>query len=78
MRATYQKQNGEVVISTLPYQVSRNRILEQISAQMLTKKLTAVSDTCDESDHENSIRLVISLRSNRVNIDKLRCICLLP
>ncbi|AKQ33182.1 DNA topoisomerase IV subunit A [Candidatus Coxiella mudrowiae] len=71
MRATYRRENGEVVISALPHQVSGNRILEQIAAQMLSKKLPTVSDIRDESDHENPTRLVISPRSNRVDIDEL-------
>ncbi len=71
MRATYRQENGEVVISALPHQVSGNRILEQIAAQMLAKKLPTVSDIRDESDHENPTRLVILPRSNRVDIDEL-------
>ncbi|WP_080592764.1 DNA topoisomerase IV subunit A [Coxiella burnetii] len=71
MRATYQKENGEIVITALPHQVSGNRVMEQIAAQMVAKKLPAVSDIRDESDHENPTRLVITPRSNRINIHEL-------
>lgn len=70
-RAVYTQENGDIVITALPYQVSGAKILEQIAAQMLAKKLPTVSDLRDESDHENPTRLVITPRSNRVDIDGL-------
>lgn len=70
-RATYTRENGDIVISALPHQVSGNKILEQIAAQMQTKKLPSVSDLRDESDHENPTRIVITPRSNRVDIEQL-------
>jgi topoisomerase-4 subunit A len=70
-RATYVVENGEVVITALPYQVSGNKVLEQIAAQMQKKKLPMVVDLRDESDHENPTRIVIVPRSNRVNADEL-------
>ncbi|MGI1669429.1 MAG: DNA topoisomerase IV subunit A [Neptuniibacter sp.] len=71
MRAVYCKEQGEVVITSLPHQVSGAKILEQIAAQMQQKKLPMVSDLRDESDHENPTRLVIVPRSNRVDIEQL-------
>ena len=70
-RATYVKENGEIVITALPYQVSGAKILEQIAAQMHKKKLPMVVDLKDESDHENPTRIVIVPRSNRVDIDSV-------
>ena len=70
-RAVYNKENGEIVITALPHQVSGDRLLEQIGQQMQAKKLPLVDDLRDESDHENPTRLVITPRSNRVNIDEL-------
>ncbi len=64
-------EDGAVIITALPYQVSGNKILEQIAAQMTAKKLPMVEDLRDESDHENPTRLVIMPRSNRVNIEEL-------
>ncbi len=71
MRAVYTKEQGEIVITALPHQVSGAKILEQIAAQMQQKKLPMVSDLRDESDHENPTRLVIVPRSNRVDIEQL-------
>jgi topoisomerase-4 subunit A len=70
-RACYELEDGSVIITALPYQVSGNKILEQIAAQMIAKKLPMVEDLRDESDHENPTRLVIMPRSNRVNIEEL-------
>ncbi len=72
LRARFERENGEaVVITALPHQVSGARIMEQIAAQMRDKKLPMVEDLRDESDHENPTRLVLALRSNRVDVDLL-------
>ncbi len=71
MRACYECEDGEVVITALPYQTSGAKILEQIAAQMNAKKLPMIEDLRDESDHENPTRLVIVPRSNRVDIEPL-------
>ena len=70
-RAGWEIENGSVIIRSLPFQVSGNRVLEQIAAQMLSKKLPMVADVRDESDHENPIRLVIEPRSNRVDQNQM-------
>ena len=72
LRARFERENGDaVVITALPHQVSGARILEQIAAQMRDKKLPMVEDLRDESDHENPTRLVLVLRSQRVDVDLL-------
>ncbi len=71
MRARWEKEDGDVIVTALPHQVSGGKVLEQIAAQMQAKKLPMVDDLRDESDHEHPTRLVISPRSNRVNVDEL-------
>lgn len=71
MRAVFTVEDGDIVISALPHQVSGGKILEQIAAQMQAKKLPMVSDLRDESDHESPTRLVIVPRSNRVDVQEL-------
>nr|WP_206202948.1 DNA topoisomerase IV subunit A [Thioalkalivibrio sp. XN8] len=71
LRAGWEREEGEIVISALPWQVSGNKVLEQIAGQMRAKKLPMVEDLRDESDHENPIRLVIVPRSNRVDYEAL-------
>ena len=70
-RAVYQKENDDIVITALPYQVSGAKVLEQIAAQMRKKKLPMIVDLRDETDHENPTRIVIEPRSNRVDIDSV-------
>jgi topoisomerase-4 subunit A len=71
MRAAYEYDNGDVIITALPYQVSTGRVIEQIAAMMQAKKLPMVADIRDESDHEDPIRLRVIPRSNRVDKDML-------
>jgi topoisomerase-4 subunit A len=71
MRAIWEQERSEIVITALPHQVSPAKVLEQIAQQMQSKKLPMVEDLRDESDHENPTRLVIVPRSNRVDLDQL-------
>ena len=71
MRAAYEHDNGDIIITALPYQVSTSRVIEQIAGLMQAKKLPMVADLRDESDHEDPIRLRIMPRSNRVDKDVL-------
>ena len=70
-RAVYEIEEGEIVVTALPYQVSGARVLEQVAGQMRAKKLPMVEDLRDESDHEYPTRLVITPRSNRVDVEQL-------
>jgi len=71
MRAKYEKEDGDIIVTALPYQTSGNKVLEQVAAQMTAKKLPMVEDLRDESDHENPTRLVITPRSNRIDAEEL-------
>ena len=70
-RAVYEVEDGDIVITAIPFQVSGTKILEQIAAQMQAKKLPMVVDLRDESDHENPTRIVIVPRSNRIDVPGL-------
>ncbi|MDA1106802.1 MAG: DNA topoisomerase IV subunit A [Proteobacteria bacterium] len=71
LRSRYEREGNDIIITALPYQTSGAKVLEQIAAQMLAKKLPLVEDLRDESDHENPTRLVIVPRSSRVDMDEL-------
>lgn len=71
MRAKYNEEDGNIIITALPYQVSGSKLQEQIAAQMLAKKLPMIEDLRDESDHENPTRLVLMPKSKRTNIDEV-------
>lgn len=70
-RARYERENGDIVVSELPFQSSPSRVLEQIALQMSSKRLPMLVDLRDESDHENPTRLVLVPRSSRVDIERL-------
>ena len=70
-RAVHRCENGNVVITALPYQVSGEKIIAQIAEQMRAKKLPMLEDVRDESDHENPVRIVLIPRSNRVDLDEM-------
>lgn len=71
MRATWKKEDGEIIISALPHQSSPSKVIAQIAEQMTAKKLPILEDIRDEADHENPIRIVLVPRSNRVDTDAL-------
>jgi topoisomerase-4 subunit A len=70
-RAVYTKEQGNIIIMALPYQVSPSKIIEQIANQMRAKKLPMLEDLRDESDHQNAVRLVLIPRSNRIDLDEM-------
>ena len=70
LRASYKIDGNDIVITSLPHQISGAKLLEQIATQMRAKKLPQVDDLRDESDHEEPVRLVIS-RKRGVDVDQL-------
>ncbi|MCL7419525.1 MAG: DNA topoisomerase IV subunit A [Methylobacter sp.] len=68
MRARYELEDGNIVITSLPHQVSGAKLMEQIAAQMLAKKLPMIEDLRDESDHENPTRLLVIPKSKRLDV----------
>ena len=74
VRATFEHERGaapSVIVTALPYQASTSRVMEQIASQMAERKLPMVEDLRDESDEANPVRLVLNLRSNRVDAQRL-------
>ena len=71
LRATYEVEGSEIVIKSLPHQVSTTKILEQMAAQIDSKKMNLIEDLRDESDGENPVRIIVVPRSNRVDKEAL-------
>ena len=69
LRARYEVEAGEIIVTELPHQISGAKVLEQIAAQMRAKKLPMLEDLRDESDHENPTRLVLTPRSSRIDFE---------
>ena len=70
LRAAYKVEGDDIVITELPYQVSGNKIQEQIAAQVTSKKLPQVNNIRDESDLEEPTRLVVD-KKRGVDADQL-------
>jgi topoisomerase-4 subunit A len=70
LRASYKLEGNDIVITSLPHQISGAKLLEQIAAQMRAKKLPQVDDLRDESDHEDPTRLIIS-KKRGVDVEQL-------
>ena len=72
LRARYEREGDDIIITALPYQTSGAKVLEQIAQQMNNKKLPMIEDLRDESDHENPTRLVIVPRSRgEINVEEV-------
>ncbi len=69
VRARYRVENDEIIIYELPYQVSGEKIQQDIAAQMQAKKLPMIEDIRDESDHDEPVRIVLIPKSNRVDVE---------
>ncbi|WMW24842.1 DNA gyrase subunit A [Methanolobus sediminis] len=62
------KDKYRIVVSELPYQVNKAKLIEDIASLVRDKKVTGVSDLRDESDREG-IRVVIELtRGTNANV----------
>ena len=64
------KDNGRerIVITEIPYQVNKTRVIEQIAELVRSKKITDISDLRDESDRDG-MRMVIELKSTAQNAE---------
>ena len=71
VRAVYEVEKDEIIITALPYQVGGGAIEKQIADLMNKKKLPLVSDIKNVSDFNNPCRLIITPRSKRVDINAL-------
>ncbi len=52
----------KIVVSSLPYQVNKARLIENIAALARDKKIDGISEIRDESDREEKVRVVIELK----------------
>ena len=51
-----------IVVSSLPYQVNKAKLIETIAGYAREKKIEGISDIRDESDREEKVRIVIELK----------------
>ncbi len=51
-----------IIVSALPYQVNKARLIENIAMFARDKRIEGISDIRDESDREHNVRVVIELK----------------
>lgn len=71
LRATYTIEDKTIIIDSLPYQTASAKIMEQVAAQMTAKKLPMIDDIRDDSDQDCPVRLILTPRSNRVDLEQV-------
>jgi DNA gyrase subunit A len=67
-RATIEEGRGDremIVVTELPYQVNKARLLERIAELVQEKKITGISEIRDESDREG-MRIAIDLKKGEI------------
>ncbi|MBM4379847.1 MAG: DNA gyrase subunit A [Deltaproteobacteria bacterium] len=55
-----------IVVTEIPYQVNKARLIERIADLVREKKIEGISDIRDESDREQSVRIVIELKRDAI------------
>ena len=58
---TDKKGRESIIVTEIPYQVNKSRLIEKIADLVRNKKITGISDLRDESDREG-IRIVIEIK----------------
>ncbi len=51
-----------IIVTSLPYQVNKAKLIENIAALSRDKKIDGISDIRDESDRQEKVRIVIELK----------------
>lgn len=66
-KAAIEERKGRerIIVSELPYQVNKAKLMEDIARLVREKKITDISDLRDESDREG-IRVVVELKSGAI------------
>lgn len=73
LRAVFNVENNHIIITHLPHQVSTAKIIQQIATQLQNKKIPFLQNIRDESDHNNSVRIVLIFESIPSDINLFMC-----
>jgi DNA gyrase subunit A len=60
------KSGDSIIISEIPYQLNKARLIEKIAELVREKKLEGISDIRDESDRDENVRIVLELKRGEV------------
>jgi len=59
------KNRNGIIITEIPYQVSRDRVMEKIASLVREKKITGIADLRDETDRDGT-RMVVELKRDAI------------
>ncbi|MGO9380007.1 MAG: DNA gyrase subunit A [Dissulfurispiraceae bacterium] len=60
------KSGDSIIVSEIPYQLNKSRLIEKIAELVREKKLEGISDIRDESDRDETVRIVLELKRGEV------------
>ena len=67
LRAEYSHHGKTIEITSLPYQASTTKIIEQIQSQIIDKKISFINSIEDQSDEKNPVKIIIKIKGNSHN-----------
>ena len=56
------RKRNQIVVSEIPYQQNRDRVMERIAQLVNDDRIKGIADVVDESDRNNPVRIVITLK----------------
>ena len=59
---THEHNRQRIIVKDLPYQVNKARLIERIADLVKEKRIDGIADINDESDREEAVRIVITLK----------------
>ena len=69
LRAEYISKSKEITITSLPYQASTTKIIEQIQSQIIDKKISFIGSVEDQSDEKNPVKIIIRIKGSSNTAD---------
>jgi len=64
LRAEYTSKSKEITVTSLPYQASTTKIIEQIQSQIIDKKISFIGSVEDQSDEKNPVKIIIRIKGS--------------
>ena len=69
LRAEYTSKSKEITVTSLPYQASTTKIIEQIQSQIIDKKISFIGSVEDQSDEKNPVKIIIRIKGSSNTAD---------
>jgi DNA gyrase subunit A len=60
------KSGDSIIVTEIPYQVNKSRLIEKIAELVREKRIEGISDIRDESDRDENVRIVLEIKRGEV------------